>query len=87
MGIGHSVIAKNMRLMRNNLKVLSETPDVIAELERLISTVTPPVMGKAVYDCNIVATMLHYGIDTILTHNVKDFTPRYDGMITVMPLI
>jgi predicted nucleic acid-binding protein len=44
------------------------------------------VSGKAVYDCNIAATMLEHGITEILTHNVKDFT-RYEALLTVIPLL
>ncbi len=83
--LAHSQIQANMSRMRQINIVLEETQPVIIELEKLIGRFN--VKGKSVYDCNIVATMQHYSIDTILTHNVKDFTPRYDGLITVLPLL
>ena len=42
--------------------------------------------GKQVHDANITATMLIYGIDSLLTHNVADFQ-RFSQLITVVPLI
>lgn len=42
------------------------------------------VSGKAVYDCNIVATMIENGVTEILTYNVKDFA-RYHSLVTVLP--
>jgi predicted nucleic acid-binding protein len=45
-----------------------------------------PAAGKQVHDANIVATMLTYNIDFLLTHNTSDFT-RYSGLITLLPLI
>ena len=42
--------------------------------------------GKQVHDANITATMLVYGIDSILTHNIADFQ-RFSHLITVVPLV
>jgi predicted nucleic acid-binding protein len=42
--------------------------------------------GKQVHDTNIAATMLAYGIDTILTHNVIDFK-RFSHLIHIVPLL
>lgn len=42
--------------------------------------------GKQVHDANIAATMLIYGIDSLLTHNVADFQ-RFSHLITVVPLV
>ncbi len=81
----HSQVQANMSRMRLITVVLEETQPVTVELEKLIGRFN--VKGKSVYDCNIVATMQHYSVDTILTHNVKDFTPRYDGLLTVLPLL
>jgi predicted nucleic acid-binding protein len=42
--------------------------------------------GKQVHDTNIVATMLVYNIDTLLTHNISDFQ-RFSHLIAVAPMI
>jgi predicted nucleic acid-binding protein len=41
---------------------------------------------KQVHDANITATMLVYGIESLLTHNIADFQ-RFSHLITVVPLI
>ncbi|MEO5372141.1 MAG: hypothetical protein H7833_18895 [Magnetococcus sp. DMHC-1] len=42
-----------------------------------------PVGGKQVHDANIVATMLTYGMSTLVTYNVTDFR-RFDGLIRLV---
>ncbi len=42
--------------------------------------------GKQVHDANIVATMLTYGIEAVLTHNVSDFQ-RFSHLITIVPMV
>ncbi len=44
-----------------------------------------PTAGKQVHDANIVATMLAYGIPTLLTQNVDDMR-RFAGKIAIVPL-
>ncbi|MGH7966313.1 MAG: VapC toxin family PIN domain ribonuclease, partial [Candidatus Binatia bacterium] len=54
--------------------------------ERLLALMEQiAIGGKQVHDANIVATMLAYGIPTLLTNNTNDFA-RFSGHITVVPL-
>lgn len=46
----------------------------------------PGARGRQVHDANIVATMRHYGVRNLLTHNTSDFV-RYQPWITLLPLI
>jgi predicted nucleic acid-binding protein len=82
----HREIAENMRFFRENTEVLIETQKVVEILETFLTTLSPPPTGKPIYDCNLVATMLHYGINTILTNNPSDFIPRFSGIISVIAL-
>ncbi|HET8630202.1 MAG TPA: hypothetical protein VFL91_22495 [Thermomicrobiales bacterium] len=43
-----------------------------------------PTGGKQVHDANIVATMLAYGIGTLLTFNHDDMA-RFEGKIKLVP--
>lgn len=81
----YSEIRKKVNFMRTSFHLLDETSDVIAIFEELIEK--HKVKGKPVYDCCIVASMLHYNIGTLLTHNVSDFIPRYENDIKVISMI
>ncbi|MBX3015254.1 MAG: hypothetical protein KF832_27290 [Caldilineaceae bacterium] len=61
-----------------------ENAATTTHLLQLLQTIS--IGGKQVHDANRVATMLVYGIDTLLTHNVADFV-RFAHLITVMPLV
>src|SRR5258707_11245603 len=63
--------------------ILSDSPAVLARFLELVRKV--PVGGKQVHDANIVATMLAYDLEELLTHNVKDFE-RFEAYIRVIPL-
>ncbi|HRF94974.1 MAG TPA: hypothetical protein PLZ51_07265, partial [Aggregatilineales bacterium] len=52
-------------------QIADETNDVTQKLKSLIQQF--PTAGKQIHDANIVATMLVYGIDTLLTLNMADF--------------
>jgi predicted nucleic acid-binding protein len=65
-------------------RIAEDDRDVTALLLQLIEK--PGARGRQVHDANIVATMLHYGIPNLLTHNPSDFA-RYRPWITVLPLI
>lgn len=69
---------------RKSFFILPDTAAVLARFLELIGNVT--VGGRPVHDTNIVATMLANEIDTLLTHNTKDFA-RYHAYIHVMPLV
>jgi hypothetical protein len=45
----------------------------------------PTVSGKQIHDANIVATMIAYRIEYLLTHNVVDFE-RFTSLIHILPL-
>lgn len=64
-------------------RVADETQSVTNELLTLLET--HPTRGKQIHDANIVATMLTYGINTLLTMNVDD-VKRFDDMIQIVAL-
>ena len=51
----------------------------------LVLTEQVALGGKQVHDANLVATILVYGIPSLLTNNTDDFA-RFSGVITVLPL-
>ena len=60
--------------------------DSVQVTERLLDLLQQfPTGGKQVHDANIVATMLAYGIPSLLTNNTGDFA-RFAGHITIVPL-
>lgn len=65
-------------------QVADETPAVRAELLRLLREF--PTGGKQVHDANLVATMLVYGIDTLLTINIDDLKRFGDKITIVSPM-
>ncbi len=77
-------ILENVRRIRAGFVLLDEhaaTVDCLVELLRRI-----PTHGKQVHDANIVATMLTYGVSTLLTHNITDFS-RFAALIRIAPLL
>lgn len=44
------------------------------------------IRGKQIHDANIVATMLTYGIDTLLTLNIEDFKRFQDRINSISPI-
>lgn len=77
-------LAVQIREFEQRFQIAEDTTQVTANLLTLIQQL--PVGGKQVHDANIVATMLTYGIDRLLTHNTQDFE-RFSQKITVLPLI
>ena len=77
LGIPVPQVAALVRRIKRVFTVLSETPDVFAEWERLV--IEHQVLGKKAHDARIVAAMNVYGITSILTFNVNDFG-RYPGI-------
>lgn len=63
--------------------IADDTHDVTQMLKSLMQQF--PTVGKQVHDANIVATMLVYGIDTLLTLNVADFQ-RFSSKIKIMTI-
>jgi predicted nucleic acid-binding protein len=64
-------------------QVADETAAVRDKLLELIKEY--PTQGKQVHDANLVATMLAYGIDTLLTFNIDDFKRFADKIKIVSP--
>lgn len=76
-------VLEQVKRFREQFQIAQET---IAVLDKLLSFVeTIPMGGKQVHDANIVATMLTYGIETLLTHNISDFA-RFTHYINIVPL-
>jgi predicted nucleic acid-binding protein len=44
-----------------------------------------PVGGRQIHDANIVATMLDYGVSSLLTNNMADFVP-FGSFVELLPL-
>jgi hypothetical protein len=62
-------------------QVAEEGPLVTAQLLAFLEQ----GLSCQVHDTNIVATMLTYGIQRILTNNPDDFAP-FASLITIIPL-
>lgn len=72
-----------LRAFRMLFKIADDTEDVTLQLLALMQVY--PTGGKQVHDANIVATMLVYGIDTLLTTNVEDMK-RFADRIKILSL-
>lgn len=79
------ILLQDVNNFQEEFMIADENSAITFELMRLIKKYN--VGGKQVHDCNIVATMLHYGIANILTHNVKDFIRYEQEGINIIPLI
>lgn len=78
-----ATVIERVRFFQIRFLVAEDGPHVTEQLLALMQQVT--IGGKQVHDANIVATMLAYGIPSLLTHNTDDFA-RFSRLITVMPL-
>lgn len=78
------LVLEQVRRFRAQFRVAEDTTIVLEHLLALLKEY--PMGGRQVHDANIVATMLAYGIDTLLTHNVDDFR-RYEDQITLVPIV
>ena len=76
--------ATEVRAWLKLFKVADEDHRITTQWLRLLDTI--PLAGRQVHDANIVATMLAYKIDQLVTHNVDDFK-RFANLITIFPLI
>jgi predicted nucleic acid-binding protein len=76
-------VVKRVETFGKLFLIADETADVTAQLLALMKEF--PTGGKQVHDANIVATMLAYGIDTLLTQNVEDMK-RFAAKIKLVPL-
>jgi predicted nucleic acid-binding protein len=78
------VVLTQVESFHKSFLILPDSPAVLAKFLELVRKV--PVGGKQIYDANIVATMLVYEIEELLTHNVKDFE-RFQPYIRIIPLV
>lgn len=74
-----TVLAQVGQLM-DQFEVADDTAVVTNQLLALMGNYQ--IGGKQVHDANIVATMLAYGIPSLLTHNTKDFE-RFGDIVRV----
>ncbi len=76
-------VTTHITTMRVIFKIADETEAVTAQLLELLKIY--PTGGKQVHDANIIATMLAYEIDTLLTTNVEDMK-RFADRIKLISL-
>lgn len=76
-------IEAQVKAMRALFKIADDTEPVMTQLVALIKTF--PTGGKQVHDANIVATMLAYGIPTLLTTNLEDMR-RFASKVSIVAL-
>jgi predicted nucleic acid-binding protein len=77
-------VSRVVSYFETRFKIAEDGRDVTALLLELLEN--PGAQGKQVHEANIAATMRHYGIPYLLTHNTADFK-RYAPWITVLPLV
>lgn len=76
-------VVREIAAMKALFQVADETTAVRDKLLELL--LEYPTQGKQVHDANLVATMLTYEIDTLLTLNVDDLK-RFEGKIKIITL-
>jgi predicted nucleic acid-binding protein len=83
-GLGFTIEQSDSELLRLQtlFPVLPESPAIYPEWHRLV--VTYRVAGHRMYDARLVASMIAYGVDRLLTFNVDDFR-RYGEIHVVHP--
>ncbi|MBL8133048.1 MAG: hypothetical protein JNL42_14400 [Anaerolineae bacterium] len=81
--LGASVAAAQVDTFMRQFQIADDTDRVTAEWSRLLHSI--PIGGRQVYDANITAAMLAYGVTHLMTNNGRDFA-RYSHLITVIPL-
>ena len=79
-----ATVKQRVDMLQTLFMVADETQAVTDQL--LILLGEHPTGGKQVHDANIVATMLVYEIEALLTHNVDDFR-RFESRIMLMSLV
>ncbi|MDX2078425.1 MAG: type II toxin-antitoxin system VapC family toxin [bacterium] len=78
-------IITQMNTITTLLRVADETQTITAKLFELLANY-PTTRGKQVHDTNLVATMLVYGIDTLVTLNESDFR-RFGSLIKIVTIV
>ena len=75
-------VAAELAFLKARFSVLGDTPAVLAEWEKLVTT--HAVIGKTAHDTRMAAAMKAHGITHILTFNTDDFK-RYPGITVLDP--
>lgn len=83
LGLRRQDAIANVRALRTRLNLLVEDAKVSERLLGLLDGIE--CAGKQIHDANVVATMLVYGIDTVVTINTRDFA-RFDKRVRVVGL-
>lgn len=83
-GLGLSVneAAIELSRFRRYFAIYGDIPNVLQEWESLVTTLG--VMGKNAHDARLVAAMKQYGIQNMMTYNIRDFQ-RYTGIVLHTP--
>lgn len=76
-------VVREIEAMKPLFQIADETAGVRDKLLELLQQY--PTQGKQIHDANIVATMLTYEIDTLLTLNVDDLK-RFENVINLISL-
>ncbi len=76
-------VVEHVETLQALFRIADDTYEVMAQLLSLLKT--HPTRGKQIHDANIVATMLTYGVDTLLTLNLDDMR-RFENKITVISI-
>ncbi|MCA0456698.1 MAG: type II toxin-antitoxin system VapC family toxin [Chloroflexi bacterium] len=79
--VSSKIVAAQLRTFEEQFHLAEDNATVSANLISLLETI--PLGGKQVHDANIVATMMAYGINQLLTYNGADFA-RFSGLVNVI---
>jgi len=82
--IDHEALLADISNFLSAYEVTDESQPVTSTLIELVKN--HELVGKKIHDANLVANMLAFGIDTILTNNVDDFKP-FSHLISIEPLL
>jgi predicted nucleic acid-binding protein len=81
--LGIKQVKNRLKTLRMVYQVADETNSVTDKLTELLEAI--PSGGKQIHDANIVATMMAYDIDTLLTLNVAHMQ-RFESKINIVTL-
>jgi hypothetical protein len=78
-------ISHQVETLLSIFQVADDTAAVTAQLMDLVKVY--PTRGKQIHDANVVATMLAYQIDTLLTINLDDMKRFQDRIKLLSPTV
>jgi predicted nucleic acid-binding protein len=76
-------VVQEIEAIKPLFQIADETAVVRAQLLEILQQY--PTIGKQVHDANLIATMLAYGIDTLITLKTADFK-RFDDKVKIISL-